>query len=49
MRDAGMIQRELADLLAGLLRPVEPLGGAADFVLREGHGALANKGMREDD
>ena len=31
--DAGMVQRELPDLLAGLFRLVEPLGGKADIVL----------------
>src|SRR5665213_1134450 len=35
--DAGMVQRNLPDLLAGFFRIVEPLGGEADIILGEGH------------
>ena len=37
MRDAGMVQRNLPDLRAGLLRLVQPFGGDADIVFGEGH------------
>ena len=50
--DAGMIQRELPDLLAGLFRLMQPFGGAADIVFGKGHAgrpAYGEKGMRKYD
>ncbi len=38
---AGMIERKLPDLLAGLLGMIEPLGGDSDFVSGKGHGRPA--------
>ena len=35
--DAGMIQRQLPDLLAGLFRLMQPLGGEADIVFGQCH------------
>jgi len=46
-RDIGKFLRELADLRARPFGAVEPLGGGADLVLREGHGAT-RKEVRRD-
>src|SRR5712664_3473468 len=39
-------QRNLPDLLARLLRVIEPFGGDTDFVVGEGHAGPAKKGCR---
>ena len=40
-RYAGMFERKLPDLRAGLFGLIEPLGGAADVVSGKGHGRAA--------
>ena len=48
-RDAGMVQRKLPDLRAGLFRLIQPLGGAADVVCGKGHAGPVKKRVPEDD
>jgi hypothetical protein len=45
--DAGMLQRQLPDLRAGLFRLVELFGSAADFVFGKCHGMSKERGCRE--